>query len=107
MKRWSRSEREDILQQWQESTKSRQAFCREKGVSAQTLTRWERERGNGDEPVAFLPATMLAVDREERESARACIIRIGEHVVIRHESDGDDLLLERTIRAAVRACGRM
>ena len=40
MKRYSKEEKDKIIEQWKESGKSRWTFAKEQGIGAQTLYKW-------------------------------------------------------------------
>lgn len=56
----SEAERRSILEAFERSGKTRQAFCKETGVSASTLALWQRRARVGAIPEQFVDVTPIA-----------------------------------------------
>ena len=95
-RRWSESERREILAAQEESGLSAWSFARAAGVPYTTLAYWKRHAGAGEGTARFVPVEI------ERESVALVELVVGD-VVVRVGADFDDAHLVRVVRA-LRAC---
>jgi transposase-like protein len=56
----SEAERRSILEEFERSGKTRQAFCKEAGLPASTLALWQRRARAGAVPAHFVDVTPIA-----------------------------------------------
>jgi transposase-like protein len=54
------AERQSILEDFERSGKTRQAFCKEAGIPASTLALWQRRARVGSVPTQFVDLTPVA-----------------------------------------------
>jgi transposase-like protein len=96
-------ERRALLAAWRASGDTAKSFCRQHGISYESMNRWRRRPGVGATQ-SFLP---VALRPDKNASARSsCEIVISEQVRIECYANTDTVALEKAIRAAVTACGR-
>lgn len=93
-----------MVEAWQVSGETVEAFCKRQGISRESLKRWRHRRGVGTGE-AFMP---VAVIRSPTAPATSpCVVLVGERIRIECGEHTDEGNLAKAIRAAVAACGQI
>lgn len=104
MKQRTDEERRAVVAAWQASGETAEIFCKQQGISYESLKRW-RYRPGVSAVESFLPVALVpSAGASARSSSQ---VMISEQTRIECNEHTDEVTLAKAIRAAVAACGRI